>query len=178
MDNTAQTTQPAARDHGPRLHPAASREAGASRAPRTRPSRVPFHAGGRGGGRPGPVALGVESGPALLLPGTLREGRGDRGARWLVCVYSPGPPRTRGVRSGGSPLLTNTRKHNLKVLRAGPKSTVSWERGHGRGTPGVLGVRRLVSNGLPHQGLASSPPPFVFGQHLGPFRWSDTLGNK
>lgn len=109
---------------------------------------------------------------------TLREGRGDRGARWLVCVYSPGPPRTRGVRSGGSPLLTNTRKHNLKVLRAGPKSTVSWERGHGRGTPGVLGVRRLVSNGLPHQGLASSPPPFVFGQHLGPFRWSDTLGNK
>lgn len=49
MDNTAQTTQPAARDHGPRLHPAASREAGASRAPRTHPSRVPFHAGGRGG---------------------------------------------------------------------------------------------------------------------------------
>lgn len=28
MDNTAQTTRPAARDHGPRLHPAASREAG------------------------------------------------------------------------------------------------------------------------------------------------------
>lgn len=31
-------------------------------------------------------------------------------------------------------LLINTRKHNLRVLRAGPKSTVSWESGHVGGT--------------------------------------------
>lgn len=98
------------------------------------------------------------------VKGAGTEGRGGSSA------FTPWGRRGRG--------LTNTRKHNLKVLRAGPKSTVSWERGHRRGTPGVLGVRRLVSNGLPHQGLASSPPPFVFGQRLGPFRWSHTLGNK
>lgn len=132
--------------------------------------------GARAGGRG--VAAGSSPGRACLVAASISAA--------AVSPVSVAPRSHPSRRDQAAPhhlpqsaaLLTNTRKHNLKVLRAGPKSTVSWERGHGRGTPGVLGVRRLVSNGLPHQGLASSPPPFVFGQRLGPFRWSDTLGNK
>lgn len=97
MDNTAQTTRPAARDHGPRLHPAASREAGASRAPRTRPSRVPFHARGAGGRAAWSGRSGGGERPSPLAPrqhcvkdaGT--EGRGGSSA------FTPRGRRGRGA---------------------------------------------------------------------------------
>lgn len=52
----------------------------------------------------------------------------------LQCHGLTPPGKTEQPLPKLAALLINTRKHNLRVLRAGPKSTVSWESGHVGGT--------------------------------------------